>query len=60
LTGYIGGHCTSARNQRIWDDHYMVSKTFITDSTFNHMCETKTEWFDTGVLYQWDLARGIL
>jgi hypothetical protein len=57
LTSYIGGHCTSARNQRIWDDHYMVSKTFITDSTFNHMCETKTEWFDTGVLYQWDLAR---
>jgi hypothetical protein len=57
LTGYIGGHCTSARNQRIWDDHYMVSKTFITDSTFNHMCETKTEWFDTAVLYQWDLAR---
>jgi len=35
----------------------MISKTFITDSTFNHMCETKTEWFDTGVLYQWDLAR---
>jgi len=57
LGGYIGGTCTSVRDQKIWDDHYMVSKVPITDEMFNAMCETKTEWFDTGVLYLWDLDR---
>ncbi|MBO9392193.1 polysaccharide lyase [Caldilinea sp.] len=57
LPGYIGGHCTSVRNQKIWDDHYMVSKVYITDEMFDAMCETKTEWFDTGVPYLWDLDR---
>jgi len=57
LGGYIGGTCTSARDQKIWDDHYMISKVFITDQVFGAMCETKTEWFDTGVPYLWDLTR---
>ncbi len=57
LSGYIGGTCTSSRDQKIWDDHYMVSKIFITDATFNAMCETKTQWFDAGVQYLWDLNR---
>ncbi len=54
--GYIGGTCTSARDQKIWDDHYMISKVFITDQVFGAMCETKTEWFDTGIPYLWDLS----
>jgi len=57
MPGYIGGHCTSIRDQKIWDDHYMISKVYITDEMFNAMCETKTEWFDTGVPYLWDLER---
>jgi len=57
LGGYIGGHCTSVRDQKIWDDHYMVSKVYITDAMFNAMCETKTEWFDYGEPYLWDLER---
>ena len=57
LSGYIGGGCTSVRDQKIWDDHYMVSKVYITDPMFDAMCETKTEWFDTGVPYLWDLDR---
>jgi len=57
VSAYIGGHCTSSRDQKIWDDHYMVSKTFITDGMFDSMCETKAEWFDNGVLYEWDLDR---
>ncbi len=57
LGGYIGGTCTSVRDQKIWDDHYMVSKVYITDPMFDAMCETKTEWFDTGVPYLWDLDR---
>ncbi len=57
LGGYIGGTCTSVRDQKIWDDHYMVSKVYISDEMFAAMCETKTEWFDTGVLYLWDLDR---
>lgn len=57
LGGYIGGSCTSVRDQKIWDDHYMVSKVYITDEMFDAMCETKTEWFDNGVPYLWDLER---
>lgn len=57
LGGYIGGTCTSVRDQKIWDDHYMVATTFITDERFAAMCETKTEWFDTGISYDWDLDR---
>lgn len=57
LGGYIGGSCTSVRDQKIWDDHYMISKVFITDEMFNAMCETKTEWFDNGVPYLWNLER---
>ncbi len=55
--GYIGGTCTSERDQKIWDDHYMVAKRFIDDAMFSQICETKTEWFDTGIVYGWDVER---